>query len=64
MKIQKKLLTDEQKAIICKTHVCYNCPLRLKIKNISFSSSCCYQNIVSIEKDIKNFWNEEVEVEI
>ena len=58
MKIQRKLLTGEQKEKMCDLD-CIHCKLAIDI--IFFKT--CYRNIAQIEKTIKDFWNEEIEVE-
>jgi hypothetical protein len=60
MKIQRKLLTKEQKAAICKSNTCVDCPLLMRGVNIHG----CYSRADRITQDIENFWNEEVEVEV
>ena len=66
MKIQRKLLTDEQKKTICEKHTkdsdeksCLDsCPLILNIFGIEW----CYKDVDGIEQAIKDYWNEEIEV--
>lgn len=58
-KIQRKLLTEVQKKAICKKHTnCHDCPMLLMIANEQY----CYENISYIEKEIRDYWNEEIEV--
>lgn len=65
MKIQRKLLTSEQKKAICEQHkdeydLCKNdCPLFIEIDHEDY----CAKTICYLEQIIKDFWNEEVEVE-
>ena len=58
MKVQRKLLTEEQRTKICDCD-CLHCKLAVTI----FGFKTCYRNIDQVEKTIKNFWNEEIEVE-
>lgn len=60
MKIQRKLLTKKQKNEICNRHSkdgkCNGAgPLAMNF--------ICFVGLEKIEKDIKNFWNEEIELE-
>lgn len=74
MKIQRKLLTKEQKQQICDNHseIWYedgkrycnlDCPLRAYISDGidgEMDRSCKHINI--IENSIKDYWNEEIEL--
>ena len=74
MKIQRKLLTKEQKQQICEKHseiwhedgkrYCkLNCPLRSHISDgIDGVVDCSCKRISIIGKSIKKYWNEEIEV--
>ena len=60
MKIQRKHLTKKQKDDICKKYSkddkCNGaCPLAMNF--------VCFVCLEKIKKDIKNFWNEEIELE-
>ena len=60
-KIQRKLLTEEQKNDICENNpACSRCPLFTTIAEQRF----CWKEITQIERKIKTFWNEEVEVDL
>ena len=61
MKTQRKLLTDEQKKVICEKYAldCYKCPLTFKLHGISY----CHFTVRNIEQAIKDYWNEEIEVQ-
>lgn len=70
MKIQRKLLTEEQKAAICKEYwgkrkYCKDgCPLR---DYIGEEFVCCgpkLESVQDLEQSIKDYWNEEVEVDL
>lgn len=60
MKTQRKLLTDQQKAEICKKYYvmfggCHpSCPL-------SFKEHSCSQ-VTMLQKEIQQYWNDEVEI--
>lgn len=59
MKTQRKLLTDEQKKKICKEHkICFNCPMLLSI----LDNKCCYDVVNRLEQEIKNYWDEEIDL--
>jgi hypothetical protein len=60
MKIQRKLLTKEQKDEICKKseYHCYQCPLNKEHENIPY----CYGEIGEMESFINEYWNEEIEI--
>lgn len=62
-KIQRKVLTTTQKKEICRKHIakvgdCDDCPL------YSDAINNCWKGVKIISKMIKNYWNEEVEVEL
>lgn len=60
-KIQRKLLTKEQVVEICQKQVkCVQCPLRFFV-NSNFS--LCEMDVKALEIVIKNYWNEEIEVD-
>lgn len=61
MRIQRKLLTKEQKDAICNKYSsngdCQgNCPLTLNFY--------CFGHLEAIQKQIEDFWNEEIEIEV
>lgn len=74
MRIQRKLLTEKQKQQICEKHseisqedgkrYCnLGCPLRAYISDGiggEMDRSCKHINI--IEKSLKKYWNEEIEI--
>jgi len=76
MKIQRKLLTEQQRQQICEKHsgIWYedgkrycnlDCPLRSHISDGidgEMDRSCKHINI--IEKSLKKYWNEEIEIEV
>lgn len=66
MKIPRKCLTDRQKVAICKEHYnvdptlgCDNCPL---MKKLWVTQRLCYRDIGYLEEFIKNFHNDEIEL--
>ena len=60
-KIQRKLLTKEQVVEICQQQVhCTQCPLRFFASNFSL----CEMDVRALEIVIKDYWNEEVEVDL
>ena len=72
MKIQRKLLTEEQKKKLCEEYmvsdskeemaitICFkDCPLRITVGTNSY----CINNIIKLEQIVKDYWNEEIEVE-
>lgn len=61
-KIQRKLLTEEQKRAICrKNRNCIpNCPMVFQCGGITYSC----RDVKEIEETIRNYWNEEVEVDL
>ena len=76
MKTQRKLLTAKQKQAICEKHseIWYedgkrycmlDCPLRAGISNgIGGVRDCSCKHIIAIENSIKDYWNEEIEVDL
>ena len=59
MKIQRKLLTKEQKMKICgNRRTCDGCPMVYEFNGIYYS---CNQ-VKSTEQRIKHYWNEEIEI--
>ena len=74
MKVQRKLLTKEQKQQICEKHsevwqvdgkrYCnLDCPLRAYISDgIGGKMDCSCKHINVIESSINDYWNEEIEV--
>lgn len=59
MKIQRKLLTEEQKRKICGGRVCYDCPMAYRDDGLYHSC----EKVRRTEESIRNYWDEEVEVE-
>lgn len=61
-KIQRKLLTEEQKNKLCgKYWTCIpNCPMTFQCGGITYSC----RDVKEIEKTIRDYWNEEVEVDL
>lgn len=58
-KIQRKLLTMEQKLGICNTpQNCDGCPLRFK----ALGFDLCESDVRALEIAIKHYWNEEIEI--
>ena len=67
MQIQRKLLTDEQRQKICSGRPCNQCPLKLsgqvgENKSMGVWARC--KEVKALEKLIKDYWNEEVEVDL
>ena len=66
MKIQRKLLTSEQKQKICSktdgmlTSGCLECPLGIEIFGLIF----CWKDINELQQRLKEYWDEEVEVDL
>ena len=61
MKKLRKLLTNEEKAIICKnTFRCEDCPLSM---NLVGNFHSCYTVVEHMEEAIKTYWNTEIEVD-
>ena len=60
MKIQRKLLSKEQKDQICNKYedCSRGCPLKFSL----FGEKTCYKQIEGVEYAIKEFWNEEIEI--
>ena len=61
MKIQRKLLTDEQKQYICDTHSCDNCPLAHRSES---GVTICWKKVEQMKKDFDKYWNNEIEVNL
>ena len=64
MKIQRKLLTGEQREKICEQYEdkgCSYCPLRVDFDMGNGWASCDW--VKEKEKQIAYYWNEEIEVE-
>lgn len=61
MKVQRKLLTDEQKEKICKAYGyhCYKCPIMKEFDD----SQRCIEDVKEMEDFIKEYWDEEIEVQ-
>lgn len=59
MKIQRKLLTEEQKNEICNKRICDNCQLAFRTHT---GETLCWQRVEHLKKDIDKFWNEEVDI--
>lgn len=62
MKIQRKLLTEEQKKAICKNvskYHCNTCPLMKEFDEEQW----CIEDVKAMEDFIKDYWNEEIEIE-
>lgn len=62
MKTQRKLLTDEQKKAICKSvskYHCNTCPLMKEFDE----EQRCFEDVKAMEDFIKDYWNEEIEIE-
>lgn len=61
MKIQRKLLTKEQKEKICLNNKsCYLCPIAIHRDD----DYVCYDDIERLSDEISCFWSEEIEVDI
>ena len=65
IKIQRKCLTAEQKEKICSQFdTCTNkkgkCPLMFKYQDDEY----CYATAEGLKKEVEDFWNEEVEIDI
>lgn len=62
MQKQRKLLTTEEKEDICSNYeqndYCEGCPLRF---NLTKQYWLCYKDVLKLEKEIEDFWNEEIE---
>jgi hypothetical protein len=61
-KIQRKLLTEEQKKAICKSvskYHCNTCPLMKEFDE----EPMCIEDVKAMEDFIKDYWNEEIEIE-
>ena len=65
MKIQRKLLTNEQVIKICKEQGCNKCPLifgKFRKDYMPDLDSYCIRDIDDLQGEIEEFLNEEVEV--
>lgn len=65
MKIQRKLLTDEQKKAICKSiaeYHCNSCPLSKEYKETR--EIYCYAEMKDLQEFINDYWNGEIEVDL
>lgn len=63
IKVQRKLLTREQKEAICKQHkLCRNngkkCPLLFAYDDDMF----CYVTAEKLQQDLEDYWSEEIEL--
>lgn len=59
-KIQRKLLTEKQKIMCAKVEYhCDKCPMRFEFDDESF----CYKDVGRLERAIKDYWNEEIEID-
>lgn len=58
MKLQRKLVTHEQKMQMCDKYQCIACPMTLKFKDTYFD---CVE-MQKLEQALKDYWNEEIEV--
>lgn len=64
MKIQRKLLTGEQKQKICSktdgmlSAGCLECPMAIEMFELIF----CWKDIKKLQNKIDKYWNEEVTV--
>ena len=59
-KIQRKLLTEEQKKAICKYQTCTICKMAFQCGGITYSC----RDVKEFEETFRNYWNEEVEVDL
>ena len=61
MKKQLKLLTDNEKHAICNKYMdrVKECPLSLQIGKELF----CFKDIDYLEEKIKEYWNQEIDVD-
>lgn len=62
-KIQRKLLTEEQKKAICKNVSKYHCKICPLMKEFD-DAQMCIEDVKAMEDFIKDYWNEEVEVDL
>lgn len=60
MKIQRKLLTANQRAKYCSEHKCNSCPIRGRVNG----HYVCTSDVLQIEKEIRAFWDEEIDIDI
>ena len=65
-KIQRKLLTTEQREEICKANkrICHICPLAMNFRDRIYCDNLKVNTIHHIEDTIKEYWNEEVGVDL
>lgn len=69
-KIQRKLLTEEQKKAICEKYrgkriYCKaECPLSDYIGEEFVCCSPKFESVQDLEQSIKDYWNEEIEIEV
>ena len=69
--IQRKLLTAEQEKAICDKHTtslhlhrCYNCPLCFSAEKNGIGMDFSCNQAMAIEQALKDYWNEEIEVDV
>lgn len=64
MKIQRKLLTTEQRKEVCKAnkHGCLRCPLAMNFRDRIYCDNLKVNTIQHIEDTIKEYWNKEIVV--
>lgn len=60
-KIQRKLLTEEQKKAICKSVAKYHCNICPLMKEFD-DTQMCIEDVKAMEDFIKDYWNEEIEI--
>lgn len=61
MKIQRKLLKKKLREICKKVEYhCYKCPMMFEFDDEPF----CSEDVEQLEQAIKDYWNEEVEVDL
>ena len=59
--IRRKELTAAQKKWICDTHVCDNCPLAYIQET---GVTVCWTRVEQITKEITEYWNKEIGLEV
>lgn len=59
MKLQRKLVTHEQKMQMCDEYRCLACPMTLKFKDLYFDCG----EVQKLEQALKDYWNKEIEVD-
>ena len=66
MKTQRKLLTKRQKELICKKqgNFCTGCPLKRLIRYDNQEIKLCYLKLDKLTKQLEDFSNEEVEINL